>query len=68
MMICVNIGGMGLFLPLAFMFSHSPGAYYFSCLVVYLVLGSPWMGFVFQRFSEMAHASDARIRASEAHS
>ena len=41
MMVCVNLGGMLLFFPLAFIFSQRPGAYFFSCLVAYLAVGLP---------------------------
>ena len=62
MIACMNIGAILIFLPLAIIFSERPGAYVFSFLVAYLAIASPWCGWVFQRFSEKAHASDARLR------
>ncbi|MHB8744701.1 MAG: hypothetical protein ACYC9L_16490 [Sulfuricaulis sp.] len=63
LMLCTNIGFVVLVLPLAFIFGGNKTAYWVSALVVWLVIGAPFLGWLFEQFAN--HSSRLSIPQNE---
>ena len=61
MMLCINLGLGVLLVPLALAFRDNKSVYWITASVVLLVLGAPFIGWVFERFAAgSARLSDPR--------
>lgn len=58
MQLCANLGSIIVIIPLAFIFANNKMAYWSSALFVFLVIGAPFQGWLFERFAKASPRLD----------
>ena len=54
LMLCINISVLLVAFPLAMAFHQRPGAYLLAGLLVWVTIGAPYVGWLFERFAAYA--------------